>query len=76
MGHAVYSAIVKAVRIGSLQEPFSKKEFKKACPDFREGTYNSFLWKHQLGNSRGQSELFIKVAPGQFKLIRPFKYGL
>jgi hypothetical protein len=76
MKHEVYSAIIKAVKIGSLQEPFSKKDFKRACPDFGEGTYNAFLWKHQLGNSESQSELFIKVAPGKFKLVRPIKYGL
>jgi len=76
MAHQVYTAIVNAVKDGSLSEPFTKKDFIKACPDFGAGTYNAFLWKHQVGNTGGQSELFIKVSPGKFRLVKPLKYGL
>lgn len=76
MNHEVYQAIVKAVINGSLQEPFNKKAFRKACPNFGSGTYNAFLWKHAKGNPGGTSELFEKVDRGLFRLIRPFKYGL
>ncbi len=75
MGHRVYQSIVKQVRAGSLKEPFSEDNFRVACPGFRYGTYNAFLWKHTEGN-RKTSELFEKVAPGMFRCLRPFRYGL
>jgi len=74
--YKVYTCIVKAVKSGRLKEPFTRDDFKKACPDFGRGTYNAFLWKHSLENSGGETELFIKVSPGKFKLVKPFKYGL
>jgi hypothetical protein len=74
--HEVYACIIKAVKAGSLTEPFSKEDFRNACPGFGEGTYNAFLWKHTVGNPKKRAELFIKVLPGKFKLVRPFKYGL
>ena len=74
--HAVYSAIVKAVNSGKLKEPFGNHEFRSACPGFGEGTYQAFLYKHRKGNPGGASELFELVSKGQFRLLRPFKYGL
>lgn len=74
--HKVYSSIISAVKSGTLKEPFSKDDFKNACPNLGEGTYNAFLDKHRMGNPGGNSELFEKVSPGKFKLIRPLKYGL
>ena len=74
--YKVYTCIVKAVKSGRLKEPFTRDDFKKVCPDFGRGTYNAFLWKHSLENSGGETELFIKVSPGKFKLVKPFKYGL
>jgi hypothetical protein len=73
--HRVYSAIVSAVRAGRLQEPFSAVDFQFACPGFAEGTYSVFLNKHRRDNPGGNSELFERVAPGQFKLL-PIRYGL
>lgn len=75
-GHKVYSCIVRAVRSGKLKEPFTKDDFRMACPNFGEGTYNAFLDKHRVGNPGGNSELFERVSPGKFKLVRPFKYGI
>ena len=75
-GHKVYSAIVRAVKTGRLKEPFGQKEFRLACPGFADGAYRAFLNKHRKGNPGGNSELFIRVAPGKFRVIRPFKYGL
>jgi len=75
-GHEIYSCIVNAIKSGLLQEPFSAKDFKKACPNFGKGTYNAFLWKHRVGNKGNRTELFVKVSPGNFKLVRPLKYGL
>jgi hypothetical protein len=74
--HKVYSAIVQAVKSGKLDEPFSQDDFRRACPGLGKGTYNAFLHKHRKGNPGGQSELFELVAPGSFRLLRPFRYGL
>lgn len=74
--HRVYTAIVEAVRAGSLREPFTRDDFRRACPGFGAGTYNAFLDKHSLGNPGGNSELFERVAPGQFRVLRPFRYGV
>ncbi len=75
MSNRIYSAVVKQVRAGKLVEPFSKEDFRKACPGFGPGTYNAFLWKHAKGNGK-TTELFEKVAPGLFRCLRPYKYGL
>lgn len=74
--HAVYAAIVKAVKTGKMKEPFGVNEFRSACPGFGEGTYNAFLYKHRKGNPGEASELFDMVDKGCFRLIKPFKYGL
>jgi len=49
--------IVAAVRSGDLGEPFTQKDFRRACPGFGEGTYNAFLHKHRGGNPAGNTEL-------------------
>jgi hypothetical protein len=74
--HAVYRAIISAVREGALTEPFSREDFRRACPGFGKGTYNAFLDKHSAGNPGGATELFDRIAAGSFTLIRPLKYGL
>ena len=76
MSQNVYAAIINAVKNGTLNEPFTKEDFEQACPGFGRGTYNAFLWKHQVGNRGRQSELFVKVSPGKYKLVRPIKYDL
>jgi hypothetical protein len=76
MAHKVYGAIVKAIKSKKLAEPFSRSDFRKACPGLGEGTYNAFLDKHAKDNPGGNTELFERVAPGRFNCIRPFKYGL
>jgi hypothetical protein len=76
MAHMVYRAIVTALRIGKLKEPFSITDFKKACPGLGGGTYQAFLYKHREGNPGGNSELFGLISPGLFKCLRPIKYGI
>jgi hypothetical protein len=76
MSHKVYSCIVRAVKAGRLREPFTNDDFRKACPRLGEGTYRAFLHKHAEGNPGNASELFVRVSPGKFRCIRPFKYGL
>ena len=73
--HKVYRAIVKAVKEGRLEEPFTNDDFRNSCPGFGGGTYNAFLWKHRVGNPSGNTELFELVEKGKFRLLRPFKYG-
>jgi hypothetical protein len=75
-GHKVYRSIIEVVRANKLREPFTVTDFRRACPGLGEGTYQAFLNKHRVGNPGGNSELFIRVSPGKFKLLRPFKYGL
>lgn len=76
MAHRVYRSIVSAVRTGTLREPFSKMDFRTACPGFGDGTYRAFLDKHSVGNNGGATELFRRVRPGRFVCVRPLKYGL
>jgi hypothetical protein len=76
MAHMVYETIVAAVKTGRLREPFSKAEFRTACPGLGNGTYNAFLWKHRQGNTGDTSELFDLVSSGRFRCLRPFRYGL
>jgi hypothetical protein len=49
-GHRIYLAIINAIEKGRLKEPFTKDDFRRACPGFGEGTYNAFLHKHRAGN--------------------------
>lgn len=65
-----------AIGAGWLREPFSNEDFKNACPGLGAGTYKAFLHKHAVGNPGHASELFMRVSPGHFKCVRPFKYGL
>lgn len=73
--HKVYSAIA-AVRSGDLAEPFTQRDFRRACPGFGGGTYQAFLHKHRRGNPGGYTELFERVSPGKFRLLKPIRYGL
>ena len=75
MGHRVYGAIVGAVKLGALHEPFTRADFRHACPGFAPGTYNVFLNKHCVGNPGGNTELFVRESTDQFRCVRPFFYG-
>ncbi len=75
-GHKVYRSIIEAIKQGKLSEPFTNDDFRNARLGLCEGTYNAFLHKHRVDNPGGNSELFTKVGPSQFKLVRPIKYGL
>ncbi len=74
--HKVYSAIIRAVKNGTLREPFTNDDFRRACAGLGDGTYNAFLHKHRKGNPGGNSELFDLIAPGKFRVLRPFRYDL
>lgn len=76
MADEVYKAIVRSVRAGRLREPFSARDFRRACPGFSKGIYSAFLPKHAAGSRLADSVLFERVAPGKYTCIRPFRYGL
>ena len=69
-----YLLIVKAIDQGKLNEPFHRDDFRSTCPGLSEGTYRSFLYSRRLGNPGRRPELFKKVSPGMFRVVRPFKY--
>lgn len=74
--HKCYRIIIGAVRKGRLKEPFKPKDIKIMCPNFNKNTASTFLPKHRKNNPSNNSELFIRVARGEYKLIKPVKYGI
>ncbi|HEY59920.1 MAG TPA: hypothetical protein G4N92_04450 [Anaerolineae bacterium] len=43
MKHKTYKLIIYAMNSGTLIEPFSERDFRRACPGLPEGTYKAFL---------------------------------
>jgi hypothetical protein len=76
MAHKVYAAIVRAIKASRLKEPFKVKDLRNAQLGILSSTCGTFPHKHSLGNPGNTSELFERVAPGTFRVLRPFKYGL
>jgi hypothetical protein len=65
---AFASEIYAAVKSGKLKQPFNAQSAKRACPGSGENTYLNFFSKHCVGNPSGTTELFVRLAPGQFRL--------
>ncbi len=61
-------AIRAGVREGRLHEPFRPRDVRAACPGFAHRTYGTFLPKHRRGNPGGNTELFIRVGRGLYRL--------
>jgi hypothetical protein len=51
-------------------EPVHARAVKQACPGWADRTYHVFLPKHRAGNPRGETELYVRVAPGLYRLHR------
>ena len=68
---AFATAIYAAVLSGKLAQPFDADTAKYAVPGWAEKTYHVFFNKHRVGNPGGETELFIRVAPGRFKIKGP-----
>jgi hypothetical protein len=66
---AFATEVYASVRAGKLAEPFSSEAAKGACPGWADATYRNFFSKHRVGNPSGTTELFVQVAPNQFKII-------
>jgi hypothetical protein len=62
--------IYSAVRSGRLREPFDADTLKRACPGWAERTYHVFLSKHAVGNPGKTTELFVRVSPGRYRIVR------
>jgi hypothetical protein len=62
------SEIVAAVKRGRLREPFNAEDVKRACPGWGDHTYGVFLPKHAVGNPGKNTELFVRVSQGSYKL--------
>ena len=61
--------IRKAVREGRLHEPFRAKDVIAAGVFCAPSTPSTFLAKHCAGNPGEDSELFIRVGRGEYRLI-------
>lgn len=64
------AAIYEAVRKGRLLEPFDAKAVKRACPGWSDRTYHVFLPKHAEGNPGHNTELFVRVDRGLYRLSK------
>ena len=66
--------IRKAVQDGRLVEPFNSadvlKVLKKAGVRCADSTPGTFLPKHRVCNPGGNTELFVRVAKGRYRLKR------
>lgn len=60
--------IRSAVEAGRLEEPFRASDVAAVCPGYARRTYRVFLPKHRIGNPGGETELFVRVAPGLYRL--------
>lgn len=57
-----------AVRDGRLHEPFSADDIIPAGIRCASSTPHTFLPKHCVGNPGGDSEMFIRVSRGKYRL--------
>lgn len=65
--------IYSAVRSGKLAQPFNAEMAKQACPGWADGTYHTFFGKHAIGNPGKNTELFVRVRPGEYRLNPRFE---
>jgi hypothetical protein len=63
-GHQIYAA----VRSGKLTEPFTPDMVRRACPGQADHTYGVFLPKQRIGDPGGNTELFVRLSPGSYRL--------
>ena len=60
--------IRKAVRDGRLAEPFNSADVLEAGVRCAQSTPGTFLPKHCVGNPGGNTELFVRVCEGKYRL--------
>jgi len=64
------SQIYAAVRAQRLAEPLNARAVRLACPGWAAESYHVFLAKHAVGSPSGDTELFERMAPGRYRLLR------
>lgn len=75
--HQAYKVIIQLVKSRKLREPFSPLDIAHATRQrYNRETLRRFPSKHKKGNVGNDSELFVYLKSGKYRLIRPFKYGL
>lgn len=57
-----------AVKSGKLKQPFNAAMAKKACPGWADATYTNFFRKHSKGNKEEETEWFVLVSRGLYRL--------
>ena len=60
--------IWKAVQDGRLAEPFNSANVLEAGVRCAQSTPGTFLPKHRVGNPGGNTELFVRVCKGKYRL--------
>jgi hypothetical protein len=62
------SQIYAAVQDGRLAEPFGPEAVKRACPGWADKSYRVFLASNAVGNPARNTELFLRVSAGLYRL--------
>ena len=62
------SEIYAARRAERLPEIFTAADVRRHCPGWSDLTYDRFLSKHAVGNPGGNTELFVRVARGRYRI--------
>lgn len=64
----IYNSIKKCIPNSHLKEPFRVSDVNKCCNGLLKRS-PSFLSKHRVGNPGGNTEYFVRVGIGLYKLI-------
>ena len=64
----IYNSIKKCVSNGHLKVPFRVSDVNKCCNGILKKS-PSFLSKHRVENPGGNTEYFVRVGIGLYKLI-------
>ena len=60
--------IRRAIREGTLKQPFRGADVRRACPRWSGHTYFNFLPKHRVGKPGKGREYFIQHHDGSYSL--------
>jgi len=62
--------ILEAISKGTLKQPFTWQDLKRACPGYADKTYRLILVHHRKGNPIGYPEYFKRIDQEHFGLVR------
>lgn len=63
----MFNCIKNAVKKGKLKQPFSAREAMTVCPKWKK-SWSTFLPKHRAGNPGGNTEYFILIYKGKYRI--------